>query len=404
MSQVHWSMGQVLLPEHFILQQKYMHQLSGHMNSIVHGYSDGVLDVIIDDKALLYNILKIKKLAIFMPGQTFALLDFNAICHAYELDPEKITEDGKLSLYLTLKNEPNIQHENINRQDIEVEYFEFYLSDTLVTNANYSVKLFELAYSEDEQKWSVDTSYIPKCIYLPYMFAKSFLESATEKLSDIRDKLHKVCINKTIYDRYQAVNLRLSDIEFWLNSQNIDSSAICIYQLRNYIHKLYQCVSLVWYNKISLYEASKQPLQDCYKLLHLITKCSENELKSSNIYELSYKQGVYQTGILDDDFFTSESKYLVYNSGASVLSSDRKVLVKGFAPSRTESILLKALPGVELKPVESEILLNNFPDAEEVFEIIPLGNQWQAVINERVLCFKFNLMHNPNSQVYLTCL
>lgn len=77
---------------------------------------------------------------------------------------------------------------------------------------------------------------------------------------------------------------------------------------------------------------------------------------------------MYQTGILDDDFFTSESKYLVYNSGASVLSSDRKVLVKGFAPSRTESILLKALPGVELKPVESEILLNNFPDAEEVLK------------------------------------
>ncbi|MED7818903.1 MULTISPECIES: type VI secretion system baseplate subunit TssK [unclassified Francisella] len=403
MSQVHWSMGQVLLPEHFISQQKYMHQLSGHVNSLAHSYSDGVLDVIIDDKALLYNILKIKKLAIFMPGQIFALLDFNAICHAYELDPDKITENGKLSLYLTLKNDPNIQHKSINQQDIEVEYFEFYLSDTLVTNTDYSVKLFELIYSEDEQKWSIDTTYIPKCIYLPYIFAKPFLKLAIEKLSDIKDKLHTICINKTLYDKYQSVNLKLSEIEFWLNLQNIDNCSISISELRNYIYQLYQCVSIVIYNKTSLYEPSKQPLQDCNKLLELLNNCEETELKSSSIYELSYKQGVYQTGILNDDFFTSESKYLVYNSGVLAASLDRKILVKGFAPSKAESILLKSLPGIELKPIESEILLDSFPDAEAVFEIIPLGNQWQAVVNERILCLKFNIMHNPQSQVYLTC-
>ena len=79
MSQVHWSMGQALLPEHFILQQKYMHQLSGHVNNVINGYDDGVLDIVIDEKALSYNILKITDLAIFMPNQLFVSLKFNAI-------------------------------------------------------------------------------------------------------------------------------------------------------------------------------------------------------------------------------------------------------------------------------------------------------------------------------------
>ncbi|APC92421.1 MULTISPECIES: type VI secretion system baseplate subunit TssK [Francisella] len=401
MSQVHWSMGQVLLPEHFILQQKYMYQLNGHVNSVIHGYDDGVLDIVIDEKALSYNVFKITDLAIFMPGPTFISLGFNAICNAYELDPEQ-TNDGKLSLYLTLKDKPDIQFKNINNHDIEIEYYEFFLTNTLVTKADYSVKLFELIYIEDEQKWQID-SYIPKCILLPQIFANSFLDSAANKLSNMREKLQSICINKNLYDRYQSVYLKLSEIEFWLSLQQLDNKPINIQNLRNYLHQLYQCVLLVWHNKTSFYKSCRQPLQDCSRLLELIDKYSTIEPKRPNVYTLSYKQGIYQTGILDDEFFTSESKYLIYHSNSTAIS-DKKLLVKGFAPSKAENILLKALPGIELKAVDSKVILDNFPNAEQVFEIIPLGDQWQAVVDEKVLCLKVNLLNDDTYQLYLSCI
>jgi hypothetical protein len=401
MSQVHWSMGQALLPEHFILQQKYMHQLNGHVNNVINGYDDGVLDIVIDEKALSYNILKITDLAIFMPNQLFVSLKFNAICNAYELDSEQIN-DGKLSLYLTLKDNPDIQLKNINNHDVEIEYYEFFLSDSLVTNAEYSVKLFELSYIEDEQKWQIDR-YIPKCILLPQLFAKSFLGSTKDKLSNIREKLQTICINKNLYDRYQSVYLKLSEIGFWLNLQQTDSRPINIQDLRNNLYQLYQCASLVWQNKTYLYESCSQPLHDCNKLLELIDKYFGLELKNPNIHTLTYKQGIYQSGILDDEFFTSESKYLVYESNSSSIS-DKKMLVKGFAPSKAENILLKALPGIEIRAVDEKVVLDNFPNADQVFEIIPSGDQWQAVADEKVLCLKINLLNDEISQIYLSCI
>ncbi|OIN84838.1 type VI secretion system baseplate subunit TssK [Francisella sp. TX07-6608] len=361
MSQVHWSIGQVLLPEHFILQQKYMYQLNGHVNSVIHGYDDGVLDIIIDEKALSYNIFKITELAIFMSGQTFISLGFNAICNPYELDPEQ-TIDGKLSVYLTLKDNPEIQLKNINNHDIEIEYYEFFLTNTLIAKADYSVKLLELTYIKDQQKWQID-SYIPKCILLPQIFAKSFLQFATKQLTDIREKLQSICISKNLYDRYQSVYLKLSEIEFWLSLQQLDNKAINIQDLRNYLHQLYQCVLLVWHNKTSFYQGCSQSLQDCSKLLKLIDEYSTVELRKPNIYTLSYKQGIYQSGILDEEFFRSESKYLIYHSN-SASTQEKKLLVKGFAPSKAENILLKALPGIELKAIDSSLILDKFPNAE----------------------------------------
>lgn len=259
-----------------------------------------------------------------------------------------------------------------------------------------------MIYIEDEQKWQID-SYIPKCILLPQIFANSFLDSAANKLSNMREKLQSICINKNLYDRYQSVYLKLSEIEFWLSLQQLDNKPINIQNLRNYLHQLYQCVLLVWHNKTSFYKSCRQPLQDCSRLLELIDKYSTIEPKRPNVYTLSYKQGIYQTGILDDEFFTSESKYLIYHSNSTAIS-DKKLLVKGFAPSKAENILLKALPGIELKAVDSKVILDNFPNAEQVFEIIPLGDQWQAVVDEKVLCLKVNLLNDDTYQLYLSCI
>ncbi|BCD91388.1 hypothetical protein fh0823_15270 [Francisella halioticida] len=400
MSQVHWSLGQVLLPEHFILQQKYMHQLNGHVINVINGYDEGVIDIVIDEKALSYNILRITDLAMFMPDQIFVSLKFNAICSAYELDLEKVS-DGRLSLYLTLKDNLDIQLENVNNHDIDIEYYEFFLSDSLITKADFSVKLVELTYIEDEQKWLIG-SYIPKCILLPQIFAKTFLESLKNKLFNVREKLQSICINKNLYDKYQSIYLKLSEIEFWLSLQQFDNRTVNIQDLRNNLYQLYQCVSLVWRNKTYLYEGYGQPLQDCSKLLKLIDNYFGLELKSPNVYTLTYKQGIYQSGILDDDFFTSETKYLVYQSNTSLVS-DNKILIKGFAPSKAENILLKALPGIEIKEVDSKIILDNFSNADQVFEIDPSGDQWQAVVDEKILCFKINLADAKHNEIYLSC-
>ncbi|WP_150467838.1 type VI secretion system baseplate subunit TssK [Francisella sp. SYW-9] len=401
MSQVHWSMGQVLLPEHFILQQKYMHQLSSHVNSVINGYDDGILDIVIDEKALSYNILKITDLAMFMPNHIFVSLKFNAICEAYELDSEQV-KDNQLSLYLTLKESPSIQLKRVNNYDIEIEYFEFFISDSLVANAEYSVKLFELIYIEDEQEWQIG-KYMPKCILLPQMFARAFLESLKEKLSNVKEKLQSICISKNLYDRYQSVHLNLSEIEYWLSLQQLGTKPINIQDLQYSLYKLYQCTSIVWDNRTYLYESCGQYLYDCIKLLELINKYFLERLKDPNIYSLTYKYGIYQSGILDDAFFISESKYLVYESSKSAVS-EKKVLIKGFAPSRTENILLKALPGIEIKTVDEKIFLDNFPNADQVFEIIPKGDQWQSIADERVLCFNTNLLSEEISQIYLSCI
>jgi hypothetical protein len=399
MSQVHWSMGQVLLPEHFRLQQNYMHQLNGHINSVINAYDDGVLDLVIDKTALSHNILKLTSLAIFMPDKRFISLDFNSICNSYQLDPEQL-KDGKLNIYLTLKDDLNIQLNRINNHDIETEYYEFDLSDSLKTKTAFSVKLFELIYVEDQQTWLVG-SYIPKCILLPQIFAKSYLESATKKLSTIREQLRSICINKNLHDRYQSVYLKLSEIEFWLGLQQLDNKPIQIDTLRSYLYRLYQCASLVWDNKTGFFEGGLQPLQNCNKLLELIENYFKSELKSPNIYSLEYKQGIHQSGILDDEFFISEKKYLVYQDNSN---SDKELLVKGFAPSKAEDILLKALPGIELKAVDSQIIADNFSNAEQVFEIVPSGSQWQAVVDEKILCLKSNLANDDSYQIYLSCL
>ena len=386
MSQVHWSIGQVLLPEHFRLQQNYMHQLNGHINSVINAYDDGVLDLILDKTALSHNILKLTSLAMFMPDKSFISLDFNSICNSYQLDPEQL-KDGKLNIYLTLKDDLNIQLNRINNHDIETEYYEFDLSDSLKTKADFSVKLSELIYLEDQQQWQVD-SYIPKCILLPQIFAKTYIESATQKLLTIREQLRSICINKNLHDRYQSVYLQLSEIEFWLNLQQLDNKPIQIDTLRSYLYRLYQCASLVWDNKTSFFEGGLQSLQDCNKLLELIDCYFKSELKNPNIYLLEYKQGIHQSGILDDEFFITEKKYLVYQDNSN---SDKELLIKGFAPSKAEDILLKALPGIELKTVDSKLISDKFTNAEQVFEIVPSGSQWQAVVDEKILCFKIKL-------------
>jgi type VI secretion system protein ImpJ len=399
MSQVHWSIGQVLLPEHFKLQQDYIHHLNGHINSVINTYDDGVLDLVIDKIALSYNILKLTSLAMFMPDKRFISLDFNSICNSYELDPEQL-EDSKLNIYLTLKNDLDIQLNRINNHDIETEYYEFYLSDSLDAKADFSVKLFELIYLEDQQQWQVD-SYIPKCILLPQIFAKTYLESAAHKLLTIREELKSICINKNLHDRYQSVYLKLSEIEFWLSLQQFDNKPTQIDILRSHLYRLYQCASLVWDNKAGFFEGGLQSLQDCNNLLELIDNYFKSELKNPNIYSLEYKQGIHQSGILDDEFFIAENKYLVYQDNSN---SDKELLVKGFAPSKAEDILLKALPGIELKTIDSKIISENFANAAQVFEIVPLGSQWQAVVDEKVLCLKSNLANDDSYQIYLSCI
>ncbi|MFT4694685.1 MAG: type VI secretion system protein ImpJ [Francisella sp.] len=401
MSQVHWSMGQVLLPEHFSLQQNYMHQLNGHINGIVNNCDDGVLDIVIDKAALSQNILKFTSLAMFIPNKKFISLEFNAICKNYDLDPKK-TEDGRLSLYLILKDELNIQLNKINNHDIETEYYDFYLSDSFVSKVDYSVKLFELIYVENIQQWQVD-SYIPKCILLPHVFARSYLESATKKLSTIKEKLKYICINKNLHDNYQAVYLKLSEIEFWIGIQKLDCKPLQINALRRYLYQLYQCTSFVWDNKTSFYEVCLQPLKDCDKLLELIDGYFKLKLKNPSTYHLEYKQGIHQSGILNDDFFIAEIKYLVYQNNSSS-KSNHLLLVKGFAPSKAEDILLKSLPGIELKAVDKKFILDKFANAEQVFEIIQHGSQWQAVLEEKVFCLKSNIVDNRNDNIYLSFL
>lgn len=181
----------------------------------------------------------------------------------------------------------------------------------------------------------------------------------------------------------------------------LDNKPIQIDTLRSYLYRLYQCASLVWDNKTGFFEGGLQPLQNCNKLLELIENYFKSELKSPNIYSLEYKQGIHQSGILDDEFFISEKKYLVYQDNSN---SDKELLVKGFAPSKAEDILLKALPGIELKAVDSQIIADNFSNAEQVFEIVPSGSQWQAVVDEKILCLKSNLANDDSYQIYLSCL
>ncbi|AJI56667.1 hypothetical protein LA02_1527 [Francisella philomiragia] len=399
MGQVHWSMGQVLLPDHFSLQQKHIHQLNGYVSSFIYGYDNGVLDLDVDKKILSNNILKLISLAILMPDKTFISLDLNAFCHAYEIDP-KNTIDGKLSIYLNLKNEPHIELEKIDNIDIETEYYDFFISETFMSNTKLSIKIFELTYSEENSQWEIG-EYVPQCILLPKIFADVFLKEITQKISEIKNKLQTLCVNKSIYDKYLFIYLRISDIELWLNQVNFSNRSVDIKVMQANVHYLYQVASIVWSNKTNFYESNLQPLDDCRNLLSLIDGQSKKEKEALHMHNLSFKQGLYQSGILEDSFFTSESRYLVYKY-ISYGKPVEQLLTKVFAPSKASETLLKALPGVKIKPVCLQKKKDDFPEADDVFEIIAEGSQWQSILEDRTICVRSNLSKQTVKDLFLT--
>ena len=401
MGQVHWEMGQVLLPEHFKMQQDHAHLLSAQISAVISNHEDGLIDFMLDQSALSCGILKVSKLSFFLPDMTFISHGFNATCKAYELDPEQ-TENGRLSIYLSMANNGKVNKEKLNHQDIDVECYDLFFETSFDANAAYSAKLLELKYDDTALSWELGL-YTPKFIFLPKIYAKPYIEAGIEKLTYFKKILKMKCTSQSMSYRYQSLLLKSSEVDFWLQCQNMSTRTVKVDALQYNLHNLYQCVSVLFDNMTHYYQPSSNSLQNCDVLLKLIDDIFNMESTAQSEHHiLNFTNGIYQSGILNDQFFVAEKRYLVIETSHPE-TRDEDALLKVFSPSRAHDILLRSLPGVELLSIDKHNMSDAFPNAQQVMEIMASGAEWESVVNERVLCVKGTMAVNDGCQLYIAC-
>ncbi len=401
MGQVLWEIGQVLLPEHFKMQQDHAHLLSANISAAILNHEDGLVDLLIDQSSLSCGILKVKKLSLFLADMTFILHGFNATCQSYELDLEQ-AKDGILNIYLTMASSSKFKQERLNNNDIDIEVYDFYFETSFDVNASYSTKLLELKYDETALSWSLGL-YMPKFVFLPKIYAKPYIESGMEKLTYFKKMLKMKCTSQSMSYRYQSLTLKSTEVDFWFQCQNMSTSTVKVGSLQHNLHNLYQCVSVLFDNMTHYYQPSSNSLQNCDALLKLIDDIFNMENKAqSEHHTLNFSNGIYQSGILNDQFFVAEKRYLVIEISHTE-AKDEDVLLKAFSPSRAHDILLRSLPGVELLSIDKHSMSDAFPNAQQVMEIIASGVEWESVVNEKVLCVKGTMAVNDGYQLYIAC-
>lgn len=400
---VYWELGQALLPEHFNEQQDHAHQLSAYLYTSHYNSRTGIIDLSLNQDRALRQIVSLDSLSLILPNYQYARSGFNLHCSDFDFS-DCVGENDTISVYLSISHEKKISTKIINQADVEYQHYHAELASQYDSNAIYSLKIFELQLTE-EGAYTGITGFKPRLIVMPQIYAEIYYNLLASWIGSFRQKLQVKLASTSTKNQYMALFLRLEEIDYWLSSRKMQYKFCDLQELQDNLHSFYQICALLIYGMPKYIQLREDLICNIDHIAELIQKLLDNKAEmSSQFYKLEYKNGLYHSGILNDQFFASHKRYLLVRFSQNAPKED-EVFIKAFAPSRAQEILIRALPGIDLIRTDSLEIQSVFPDQDQIYEISDTDREWHSVLNDRVFCVKIAAQFNTETlQIEVACI
>lgn len=387
MAPVRWTLGQSLLPEHFVAQEESLRDEFKVRLGYIGAPLFGVARLTWDNVQLGRGVIQINDLTLVLPsGQ---LLDIPGNCDPVAFDLESVgTSHVQLHIAWTPDHVPDPTHQSSH----QIDRVRSQAALVGVRMAHIDAELFHLAdFSKNlEGVWHLDLSYIPPSIGI---VGTPFFLPILERLDEILNSFHETLI-EDVRTNYLARQLHISAQQslrevFKLKGKIAD----CVNGLDIHPYELYQMARSL-YVDMSIYR-EVQPLEANTPYLHqkkgssfgtildaLSVLVGSDTRKSGHYTPFEQTEGLLRCKLPDEAKQGKELYLLVQKqSTGQRIELDR---VKFASPSRLASVQRRALRGVPYQPIERPPFHHDF-GSEVEFYAFTLGQEWDHVIHEGTL-------------------
>lgn len=382
---IHWALGQVLLPEHFRLGQQHLNQrfaavLGGDVAAGVYG----LLDLRLKQEHLLAERLEIQRFEYVLPNGTYLSSDVNTLCDRYSFE---LPDDGSsFGIFFAVDKEPQIEQTVFAEQAIPLEYYRVRFSDEEDQSALFSAKLLQLNYNEAQQQYSLNTPITEKLIRLPAIFSGGTLSRLMVHFKKLENQLEA---NRTLsLNKIELMRFELDKLRLGLDLQAQRIAAVAFDDFIKLVHQFYLVACLVYEVKAESIPLDVNHLKTIKILSDKIDTLMQGKVISKqDVIELRLDKGLYQTGILPSHFISSGKKYLLLE--VHDVSTDlEKIKVKAFAPSRAKLAIFQAAAGLKMNRLTLDETKRSFRHADIAYAIDAQCDEWQYVQQEKNIMLK----------------
>ena len=175
---VKWYIGQPLMPDNWHLMNDSINEYTFDLVNFISENNFGIAKLEIDTKMLDFQLLRLCNFMIVMPSGEYFDLNVNTKCSNMILSE---ISDNRTEVYINITPAPPEDY-LYRGSNIKTYSFNLELSETPDSRADSTFKLCELKKTV-ENKWEIDTTYIPPCMTLNNSIGKMLLEEL-QLLSD----------------------------------------------------------------------------------------------------------------------------------------------------------------------------------------------------------------------------
>ena len=391
-----WTMGQSLYPAHFQHMQETLCLKSFTLANSFGTPGFGIVEFAFDDAFLKIGIIRIIKLTLIAVDGQVIELGTNADCNDFDLNEMK---ENKIDVIINAsKKEIVYKFEDTNLRCVG---YDIKLANDTLASYDYNIKLMELKKDLNKQ-WSIEENFIPATTNINLSLCKN---------------LKKLVIS-TCQKVYSSYNSMTKQKEFYVKATEYKPSVAVaesiLFKMKNaeagyYTHPLYYYDQLyLLYVNIALFLNAEpgeiQPYNHSniyilfFNLIEKINDLISLENKSVKFVKFEKIENFMRLDTLEDSILNSNNLYFVVQKKYD----NQPFTIEGLkiaSPSRFPILDQLAISGIMKEKVE-EVPFRHYLSGSSIFYQLKLGKEWDYVIKDRAVVFKFLDEYN-DIQFYL---